>query len=124
MNKLGNSVKFDTMARTISKLYDKWGYSEFVSKIELIDAVKEILLLYPNPSLENELIEFEELRSSYYYYYILLSNAHTHLCREFRKILMASRIKRYFKKAISDPSRKMCRDRLMREFYLDPLISR
>lgn len=27
-----------------------------------------------------------------------------------------SRIKRQFKKAISDPSHNMCRDRLMREF--------
>ena len=34
----------------------------------------------------------------------------------YKKIIMASRIKRFFKKAISDPNHKMCRDRLKREF--------
>lgn len=33
-----------------------------------------------------------------------------------KKILMASRIKRLFKRSISDPNHKMCRDRLQREF--------
>ena len=33
-----------------------------------------------------------------------------------KKTLMASRIKRYFKRSISDPSYKLCRDRLMNEF--------
>lgn len=35
---------------------------------------------------------------------------------EFRQTLMVSRIKRCFKRSISDPSYKMCRDRLQREY--------
>lgn len=33
-----------------------------------------------------------------------------------KKILMASRIKRQFKRSISDPNHKMCRNRLQKEF--------
>ncbi len=36
--------------------------------------------------------------------------------RRIRKHILASRIKRAFRRAISDPNYKMCRDRLLREF--------
>ncbi len=39
--------------------------------------------------------------------------------RRVRRTLMASRIKRAFRKAISDPNYQMCRDRLRREFTED-----
>ena len=41
------------------------------------------------------------------------------IVRRVRRTLMASRIKRAFRRAISDPNYQMCRDRLRREFTED-----
>lgn len=104
----------------IFDLLDLFYTDQTMSEFDLIDAVQQILLEYPNPRLERNMRNFEEyfnnLGQSYYLYYDLLSNANTHLCTEIKKILMTSRIKRQFKRSMSDPNYKMCRDRLNKEF--------
>lgn len=101
-------------------IFELLDIEEYMSEFDLIDAVQQILLEYPNPRLERTMRNFEEyfnnMGQSYYLYYDLLSNANTHLCTEIKKILMASRIKRQFKRSMSDPNYKMCRDRLNKEF--------
>ena len=105
------------MARAICELWDLVDDSlEYV----LIYSIDQFLLEYPNPQLEMQNRNFEEYTLNMglndYLYYELLLAAHNHMIESFKKIIMASRIKRHFKKAISDPSHQMCRTRLMREF--------
>ncbi len=52
----------------------------------------------------------------------LRHSVHVRSVECYRKVLMASRIKRYFLRSMSNPQFKMCRDRLMREFNSMDLI--
>lgn len=101
-------------------LLDPFYQDEFMFEFDLIDSVQQILLEYPNPRLERQNRNFEEyynnMGRSYYLYYDLILNAYNHLCTETKKVIMASRIKRQFKRSMSDPNYKMCRDRLNKEF--------
>jgi hypothetical protein len=85
---------------------------------KLIDAIKQVLIEYPDTHLETITRLYEGLVNHHYYYmyYELLLAAKDHIDESFNKTIMASRIKRHFKKAMSDPSYKMCRDRLTKEF--------
>ena len=104
----------------IFDLLDLFYTDEIMSEFDLIDATQQILLEYPNPRLERTMRNFEEyfhnMGQNYDLYYDLISNAHTHLQTEIKKILMASRIKRQYKHSKSNPNYKMCRDRLQKEF--------
>lgn len=91
-------------------------------ELDLISIVNELLLQYPNPRLERQMRDTEEYFYNFAYdydmFYDLRCNAIDHLCNEHKKILMASRIKRMYKRSKSDPNYKMCRDRLRIEFIL------
>jgi hypothetical protein len=41
---------------------------------------------------------------------------------EYKRVLMASRIKRYFMRSMASPEYRLCRDRLTREFNESPTI--
>ena len=115
------------MARAICELWDLLVRDEVYLEFDLIDAIDQLLIEYPNPHLERHTRDFEEytlnMGFSYDLYDELLLATHNHMRDELKKTIMASRIKRHFKKAISDPSYKMCRDRLMREYVSDVRVS-
>ena len=52
----------------------------------------------------------------------LRHSVHARTIEYYRKVLMASRIKRYFLRSMSNPQFKMCRDRLTREFISEAPI--
>lgn len=89
-------------------------------ELDLIYIVNELLLQYPNPRLERQMRDTEEYFYNFAYdydiFYDLRCRAIDHLCNEYKKILMASRIKRMYKRSKSDPNYNMCRVRLQKEF--------
>lgn len=108
------------MAAIICELFDLLALDEVYLEYDLIDAVNQVLLEYPDPRLERQMRDFEEyvnnMGINYYLYFELLAATRNHICTSVRKVLMASRIKRRFKKSMSDPSYNMCRNRLRNEF--------
>lgn len=86
----------------------------------LIPIVHDILIEHPNPRLERQTRNAEEYFFNMGYDYDVFVGLHEaaieHVCKEYKKILMASRIKRLYKRAKSDPNYKMCRDRLLQEY--------
>ena len=109
-----------TAVDTVCELWDIMCREDVYLEYDLIDAVKQVLEVYPEPRLERQMRNFEEYAdnmgiNNYYLYFELISATLNHICTAVRKVLMASRIKRHFKKSMSDPSYKMCRDRLRRE---------
>jgi hypothetical protein len=108
-----------TAVDTVCELWDILCREEVYLEYDLIDTVKQVLEVYPEPRLERQMRNFEEyvdnMGINYYLYFELISATLKHICTSVRKVLMASRIKRRFKKVMSDPSYKICRDRLRRE---------
>lgn len=104
----------------LSELVDIYYKEDLKFEFDLIDAIQTILLDFPNPQLERQNRNFEQYfhnwGETHFGYYELISNAYEHLCTETNKVIMASRIKRAFKRSMSDPNYKMCRDRLNKEF--------
>lgn len=94
--------------------------SGLMYETNLIDVVNQILLEFPNYQLYKQTMNaadyFFDMGESRYVYNEIITSAHRHLCNEHKKILMASRIKRMYKRSKSDPSYKMCRMRLKKEF--------
>lgn len=58
---------------------------------------------------------YEELKDS-------VDKRYRELEAEYKRVLMASRIKRYFTRSIASPEYRLCRDRLTREFNESPTI--
>lgn len=109
-----------TQMTNLSELVYIYYKEELKFEFDLIDSVQQILLDYPHPHLERTMRNFEmyfhNMGETHFGYYELISNAYEHLCTETKKTLMASRIKRQFKRSMTDPNYKMCRDRLNKEF--------
>ena len=87
----------------------------------LIDVVGSLLISFPDPKIERMWRDYGEyyanMGPSFALFLSLMYNSIESFELYIRKrILMASRIKRFFKRSISDPSYKMCRDRLNKEF--------
>jgi len=110
------------MARAICELWDLLSHEEVYLEYDLIDAIKNLLVEYPDPDhLEKMVNLFESIVNHsglnyHHLYFELLLAAREHMDESLNRVVMASRIKRHFKKAISDPSYKMCKDRLIREY--------
>ena len=108
------------MTAIICELFDLLALDEVYLEYDLIDAVGQVLLEYPDPRLERQMRDFEEFVNNmginFNLYFELLAATRNHICASVRKILMASRIQRRYRRAMSDPWYKMCRDRLRREF--------
>lgn len=106
---------------TLIDIKETFENDEIQLEKKLIRVVSEILAQYPDKSLENWFVLFKSyVNSGVEYDYGLFSNilymTITHLQDVYKRNIMASRIKRQFKRSISDPSYKMCRDRLNKEF--------
>lgn len=110
---VSNGGKYCSTHRNQAELYSSWvfriGYQNLAQTEDLRDDAEYVRENVPR---------FEQ--SATWYLYQALKDSvelrYKQMEDEYKRVIMASRIKRYFTRSISSPEYRLCRDRLTREF--------
>lgn len=93
-----------------------WAVLSLIVPFELIRTNLDLPWNYELVSMNDSVMYDDVERNKHLITWELMNTPCEPVDRIIRKWIAASCIKRYFKRAISDPSYKMCRDRLKKEF--------